>query len=127
MIQPLNPSVLPPPTGNYTHGTLIEGASRTVFVSGQVPWGDEDGAVPTDFAEQCRLTWRNVLAVLAEADMGVANLAKVTTYLASREHRATNSRIRAEILGDHTPALTVIICDIYAEEWLLEIEAIAVG
>jgi len=31
------------------------------------------------------------------------------------------------VLGDHTPALTIIITDIYAEEWLLEIEAIAVG
>jgi hypothetical protein len=29
------------------------------------------------------------------------------------------------VLGEHRPALTVIVCDIYAEEWLLEIEAIA--
>lgn len=127
VIQPLNPSVLPEAAGNYTHGTLVEGASRMVFVSGQVPWGDENGKVPADFAEQCRLTWRNVLAVLAEADMGVANLAKVTTYLASRDHRAANSLIRAEVLGAHTPALTIIITDIYSEDWLLEIEAIAVA
>lgn len=127
VIQPLNPSVLPEAAGNYAHGTLVEGASRMVFVSGQVPWGDEDGKVPEDFAAQCRLTWRNVLAVLAEAGMGVENLAKVTTYLASRSHRAANSLIRAEVLGDHTPALTVIIADIYSEDWLLEIEAIAVA
>ncbi|WP_240617372.1 RidA family protein [Nocardioides speluncae] len=127
MIQPLNPTALPEATGNYTHGTLVEGASRMVFVSGQVPWADADGQVPADFAEQCRLTWRNVLAVLAEAGMGAENLAKVTTYLASRSHRAANSLIRAEVLGDHTPALTIIICDIYSEDWLLEIEAVAVA
>lgn len=127
VIHPLNPPALPDAAGNYTHGTLVEGASRMVFVSGQVPWGDEDGKVPTDFAEQCRLTWRNVLAVLAEADMGVANLAKVTTYLASRDHRAANSLIRAEVLGAHTPALTIIIADIYSDDWLLEIEAVAVA
>jgi 2-iminobutanoate/2-iminopropanoate deaminase len=127
VIQPLNPSVLPPATGNYTHGTLVESTSRMVFVSGQVPWDDADGQVPADFAEQCRQTWRNVLAVLAEADMGVPNLAKVTTYLASRDHRAVNSQIRAEVLGDHTPALTIIIADIYRKDWLLEIEAIAVA
>jgi 2-iminobutanoate/2-iminopropanoate deaminase len=125
-VVPLNPSMLPEATGNYTHGTAVDGARRIVFVSGQVPWADEDGKLPDDFAEQCRLTWRNVLAVLAEAGMGVTNLAKVTTYLSDRRHRAENSRIRQEILGDHTPALTIIITDIYAEEWLLEIEAIAV-
>ena len=117
----LDPPALPAPTGNYTHGTLVTGGSRTVYVSGQVPWAP----VPPDFDSQCRAVWRNVLAVLAEADMGPQNLAKVTTYLADRQHREANARIRHEVLGDHRPALTIIICDIYAEEWLLEIEAIA--
>ena len=125
-IERLDPAALPEASGNYTHGTLVTGARRTVYVSGQVPWGDDDGRVPPEFADQCRLTWRNVLAVLTEAGMGVENLAKVTTYLSDRAYREENSRIRQEMLGDHTPALTIIITDIYAEDWLLEIEAIAV-
>ncbi|TDO54557.1 enamine deaminase RidA (YjgF/YER057c/UK114 family) [Kribbella sp. VKM Ac-2527] len=126
-ISPLNPAILPAATGNYTHGVQVDGGSRMVFVSGQVPWADEHGSIPDDFEEQCRLVWRNVLAVLAEADLGVRNLVKVTTYLSDREYRAANSKIREEVLGDHASALTIIICDIYAEEWLLEIEAVAVG
>jgi 2-iminobutanoate/2-iminopropanoate deaminase len=126
-INPLNPAILPAATGNYTHGVQVDGGSRMVFVSGQVPWGDEHGWIPDDFEEQCRLVWRNVLAVLAEADLGVRNLVNVTTYLSDRQYRAANSKIREEVLGDHAPALTIIICDIYAEEWLLEIEAVAVG
>jgi 2-iminobutanoate/2-iminopropanoate deaminase len=31
------------------------------------------------------------------------------------------------VLGDHSPALTIIITGIYDEAWLLEIEAIAVA
>ncbi|MBB6550498.1 RidA family protein [Nonomuraea rubra] len=124
-ILPLDPATLPDAMGNYTHGTLVADVRRTVFVSGQVPWARQ-GVVPGDFDSQCRLTWRNVFAVLAEAGMGVHNLAKVTTYLSDRRYREANSRIRQEILGDHRPALTIIITDIYAEEWLLEIEAIAV-
>ncbi|WP_203707092.1 RidA family protein [Asanoa iriomotensis] len=124
-IEQLNPPILPERTGAYTHGTLVTGARRTVFVSGQVPWA-EQGVVPTDFGDQCRLTWRNVLAVLAEAGMGVENLAKVTTYLSDRAYREENGRIRHEVLGDHRPAITIIITDIYAPEWLLEIEAVAV-
>jgi enamine deaminase RidA (YjgF/YER057c/UK114 family) len=42
-----------------------------------------------------------VLAVLAEAGLGVRNLVKVTTYLSDRRYRALNSKIREEILGDH--------------------------
>ncbi|MFI6318866.1 RidA family protein [Nonomuraea sp. NPDC050556] len=126
MIQPIDPATLPEATGTYTHGTVVTGASRTVFVSGQVPWARE-GTVPGEFDAQCRLTWRNVLAVLAGADMGVRNLAKVTTYLSDRRYREANGRIRQEILGDHRPALTIVIADIYAEEWLLEIEAVAVA
>ncbi|WBQ05795.1 RidA family protein [Kribbella sp. CA-293567] len=124
-IQPLNPAILPAAAGNYTHGVQVEGAGRLVFVSGQVPWADGHGKIPESFEDQCRMVWRNVLAVLAEAGLEVRNLVKVTTYLSDRQYRALNSKIREEILGEHAPALTIIICDIYAEEWLLEIEAVA--
>ena len=127
VITPLDPAGLPEGNSTYTHGTLVTGATRTVFVSGQVPWADADGKVPETFVEQCRLTWRNVLAVLAEADMDVTNLAKVTCYLSDRRYRQEFIDVRSEFLGDHRPALTIIITDIYAEEWLLEIEAIAVA
>jgi len=126
-IEPLNPAILPAAAGNYTHGVQVDGAQRMVFVSGQVPWGNEHGRVPESFEAQCRMVWRNVLAVLAEAGMGVRNLVKVTTYLSDRQFRTLNSKIREEVLGDHAPALTIIICDIYAENWLLEIEAVAMG
>jgi len=126
-IEPLNPAILPAATGNYTHGVQVDGAQRMVFVSGQVPWGNEHGRVPESFEAQCRMVWRNVLAVLGEASMGVRNLVKVTTYLSDRQYRTLNSKIREEVLGDHAPALTIIICDIYAENWLLEIEATAMA
>ncbi|GAA0573133.1 RidA family protein [Kribbella sandramycini] len=126
-ITQLDPPVLPGSTGQYTHGVLVAGGERTVYVSGQVPWGDEDGRIPPDFESQCRMVWRNVLAVLGEAGMDARNLVKVNTYLSDRQYRAENAKIRAEVLGDHAPALTIVICDIYAEEWLLEIEAIAVA
>lgn len=124
-IVPVNPAGLPDPVGNDTHGTSVTAFQQLVFVSGQVPWADSNGDVPADFDTQCRLVWHNITTVLAEAGLALTDLVKVTTYLASRDHRDANSRIRHEVLGAHAPALTVIICDIYSEEWLLEIEAIA--
>lgn len=124
-ITPLDPTRLPASSGTYTHGTVVAHAGRLVFVSGQVPWGDADGVVPADFLTQCRMTWNNVLEVLHEGGMDVANLVRVTVYLADRRYRDEAGLVIGEVLGDHRPAFTSIITTIYREPWLLEIEAVA--
>lgn len=77
--------------------------------------------------EQARVAWRNVEAQLEAADMSLDNIVKHTTYLSDRKYCDENSEVRREILGHRTPALTVVIADIYDDAWLLEIEAIAVA
>ncbi|MGH3242536.1 MAG: RidA family protein [Spirillospora sp.] len=125
-IEPIDPASLPQSSPAYTHGALVLGAHRTLYISGQPPWTTK-GDVPTDFSAQCRLAWRNIKTVLADAGMTTANLAKVTIYLSDRRYRELNSRIRHEMVGDHRPAVTIIITGIYDEAWLLEIEAVAVA
>jgi len=113
------------PTGHaYAQAHEIAGFSRLLFVSGQVP-EDADGDVPADFAAQCRLAWANIERQLKAAQMSFDNLVKVTIFLSDRAYRETNARIRREILGDRSLALTIIITGIYDERWLLEIEAVA--
>ena len=87
---------------------------------------DSDGSVPDSFEDQARLAWKNIERQLHAANMSMKNIVKHTTYLSSREYRMVNSRVRQEILGDISPALTVIIAEIYDEAWLLEIEAVAI-
>ncbi|MFI7604354.1 RidA family protein [Micromonospora sp. NPDC049366] len=113
-----------PQPWSYAQGALVTGADRVLFISGQVPEAP-DGTVPDDFDSQCRLAWRNVLTVLGEAGMTERHLVKVTIFLSDRSYREANGRIRREVLGDHCPALTIIITGIYDEAWLLEIEAVA--
>lgn len=117
-------TTIDPQPRSYGQGALVANATQLLFISGQVP-EDDDGRVPDDFVGQCRLAWRNVLAVLEAAGMTVQNLAKVTVFLSDRQYREANAQIRHQVLGDHSPALTVIITDIYDEAWLLEIEAVA--
>lgn len=109
---------------SYSHGALVTDPTRLLFVSGQVPETSE-GERPDAFDDQCRLAWHNVLNVLDKAGMTARNLVKVTVFLSDRRFREANARIRHEILGEHSPALTIIITGIYDEAWLLEIEAIA--
>ena len=57
--------------------------------------------------------------------MGLDDLVKVTTFLADRRDAAENRRVRQEVLGGRSPALTVVVAGIFDERWLVEIEAMA--
>ncbi|MEM7778365.1 MAG: RidA family protein [Pseudomonadota bacterium] len=121
---PINAADAPQPVSHYHQAMLIEGASRVLHISGQIPVA-ADGTVPDGFEAQARQVWRNIEAQLRAADMSFDNLVKVTFFLSSREHTLVNRRVREEVLGDRDIALTAIICDIFDEAWLLEIEAVA--
>lgn len=123
---PINADSAPEALGGYTQALAVEGASRLVFISGQIPQTRE-GAVPEGFEAQCRLAWSNVVAAVHEAGLEVSSLVKVTTFLSDRRYAEVNGAIRREVLGEHAPALTVIIAEIFDSEWLLEIEAVAAG
>lgn len=119
-----NAPTTPRPVGGYTQALEVQGATRLLFVSGQIPLR-LSGVLPEGFAAQARQAWTHVLAQLAEAGMEARNLVRVTIYLADRHYAAENRIIRAEFLGEHQPALTVVIADIFDPAWLLEIEAVA--
>jgi 2-iminobutanoate/2-iminopropanoate deaminase len=120
----VNSPTAPNPAGGYSQAMDVVGAERLLFVSGQIPQSVA-GEVPVDFPAQARLAWRNVVAQLAAADMSLGNLVKVTVFLSSRDFSLANREIRQEVLGTHSPALTVIMAGIFDEKWLLEIEAVA--
>jgi 2-iminobutanoate/2-iminopropanoate deaminase len=120
----IDPESVPTAAGGYTQGLRAGGLTELLFISGQIP-ETPDGLVPDDFEVQCRQVWANVLSVLNAAGLATTNLLKVTTYLSDRRYAETNSRVRREMLGEHRPALTVVITGIYDERWLLEIDAIA--
>lgn len=119
-----NAADAPLPVGGYSQAIEVRSVERTLYVSGQVPV-TADGTLPTTFAEQARLAWRNVEAQLNAADMSLDNLVKVTIFLSDRSFAMENRTVRAEVLKDRAPAMTVIIARIFDSAWLLEIEAIA--
>lgn len=123
---PVNSPLAPEPSGGYSQALDVQGATRWLYISGQIPV-DRAGVVPASFAEQADLVWKNILVQLEAAGMGAANLVKVTTFLSSREYADENGAARRRALGSHAPALTVIIAGIYDEAWLLEVEAVAAG
>jgi 2-iminobutanoate/2-iminopropanoate deaminase len=113
------------PTGNaYAQACEVSGHQRLLFVSGQVP-EDAEQKVPADYRDQYRLAFANVERQLHAAGMTFDNLVKVTIFLSDRKYIAESQGLRASILGERSPALTIVIAGIYDEAWLLEIEAVA--
>lgn len=121
---PVDPADGPKAAGGYTQGFAVPAGSGLLFVSGQIPV-DTEGSVPFGFEAQCRQAWRNLVTVLRAADLRIENLVKVTTFLSDRKYADINAEVRRGLLGEHRPALTVIVADIFDGGWLLEIEAVA--
>ena len=108
----------------YSQAIELTGASRIVFVSGQIPV-TLDNKVPDGFEAQARQAWANVVAPLNAADMTLDNLVKVTIFLSDRKYIPDYRRVRQEVLAGRPVGLTTIITGIFDEQWLLEIEGIA--
>jgi 2-iminobutanoate/2-iminopropanoate deaminase len=120
----INAPDAPAAAGTYSQAIEVTAATRTLYVSGQIPVG-VDGAVPEAFVDQARLAWGNVVAQLHAADMTLDNLVKVAIFLSDRRYIPEYRQVRSEVLGDRRPALTCIITGIFDTAWLLEIEAVA--
>ena len=119
-----NPAAVHAPSSGYSMGLEFSQYRRLLFISGQVP-ENSDGSVPEGFEAQCEQAWRNILAVLAAAGLGVEHLVKITTFLTDRSQVVANRAIRRKMLAGNEPASTVMIAETVDGKWLLEIEAIA--
>ena len=115
-----------PPAGQYTQAIEVSGATRTLYVSGQVG-NDLTGATPPDMEAQCRLVWANLTAQLRAAGMSLDNIVKLVTIVPNPADVAASRAIRAEIMGERRPASTLIVAGLADPKWKIEIEAIAVA
>jgi enamine deaminase RidA (YjgF/YER057c/UK114 family) len=76
----INAADAPAPAGQYTQAIEVTGASRTLYLSGQVG-SAADGSIPADAEAQSALAWRNLQAQLRAAGMEIENLVKTTTIV----------------------------------------------
>src|SRR3954466_5154211 len=119
-----NPATVHAPAGGYCMGLELTQHRRLLFISGQAPQRSA-GTAPAGFEAPGEQARRNLIEVLAAAGLGVEHLVKITTFLTDRNQLVANRSIRRAMLGEHQPALTVVIAETVDSQWLLEIEAIA--
>jgi len=111
--------------GTYSDGVAVPADAKLVFVSG-TPGMLPDGSYPDGITAQAEQAWKNVLAILAQAGMGVKDLVKVTHYLVRQEDIKDYVVVRARYLGDARPAsMLLVVPGLVKAEILVEIEACA--
>jgi 2-iminobutanoate/2-iminopropanoate deaminase len=122
----LNPPTLAPPSSRYSHGVVHNLHGTRLVVSGQVGLR-EDGTLAEGLEAQLEQCWDNLIAVLRAADMDVADLVKVTIFVAAPDAIAISRRVRERKLGGHAPASTFLqVAGLARSDFLAEIEAEAV-
>ncbi len=127
MNRPVVPASISPPAAAYAHAVLTEGAGRILHTSGVVPIA-ADGSVPSDLADQAAVVWSNIAAMLADAQMSMADIVSVTTYVVVGEDLAPVMAARDAALGGHLAASTLVTVPALARpEWRMEIAVIAAG
>src|SRR2546423_9247242 len=121
------PDTVAAPFGPYSHAVEVREGSRLLYISGEVGVLP-DGTVPKGIEAQAEACWRNIIAILADAGMAVADLVKITTYLLRPEDVAAAGAARAKHFGDARPgSAAIIVKALVNPSFLIEIEAVAAG
>ena len=127
MLEKLVPTGIMAPFNNaYSHGVVIPPNARVLQTAGQVGVA-ADGTCPEDPSEQSELIWTNLTAILADADMGIEDIVKLTAFIVTDDVYPAYAAVRNRYLGDlKPPASTAIyVPKLIMPEWKIEVEAIA--
>jgi 2-iminobutanoate/2-iminopropanoate deaminase len=109
---------------DWIHAMEVRGAERTLYISGTMGLRP-DFTAPATLAEQLDCVWVNIRTILASAGMTTDNLVRLTSYLRDASYADANAATRLAALGDHRIPATAIVVQTLADDWLIEIEAIA--
>lgn len=123
----INPPTLARPTG-YTHVVEASGA-RTFYIAGQVALDDSGNIVGEgDMGAQARQVFENLHTALRAVGASFKDVVKLTYFIVDMSQMQTVREARDQyIQPEYLPASTAVeVRRLAREEFLLEIEAVAV-
>jgi len=120
-----NVEALGKPLGQYSHLARVKGANETLYIAGMLAPGD-------DFDAQCSGVFAQIETALKSAGAGWGNVVQFTTYLVHSQDipRFMAWRVRefpkrfAD--GKYPPNTLLVIDRLVGEQFLLEVQTIAV-
>jgi 2-iminobutanoate/2-iminopropanoate deaminase len=125
MARPLAPAAVRPPFGRYSHGVEVPPGARLVVTSGQLGIRP-DGSIPDDVAGQAEICFAAIAAILAEADMTMADVIRINAFVTRREDFPAYMAVRDRWVSDPPPASTLVIVGGFTRpEFKVEVEVTA--
>lgn len=123
MKQPIHSERAPKALGPYSQA-ILDG--DTLFLSGQIGIDPDTGSMVGGGVEaQTHRVIKNLTAVLAAAEMSLANVVKTTIFLASMEDFPNVNEVYGEYFSNDPPARATVQVAKLPLGALVEIEAIA--
>ena len=120
-----SPAGIRPPFGRYHHVVEVDGASRLLFMSGQLGIRP-DGSIPEDAAAQAEQVFANIDACLQAAGFARRQVVRLSVFLTEADYRVDYMRIRDAWVADPPPASTLVIVKALAlPAFKVEVEAVA--
>ena len=120
-----NVEALGKPLGQYSHLTRVRNAAETLYIAGMLAPGD-------DFDAQCSGVFRQIETALKSAGAGWGNVVQFTTYLVHSQDipkfMAWRLREFPKLFpgGKYPPNTLLIIDRLVGEQYLVEVQTIAV-
>jgi len=127
MNQVIQPKSLSDPRPRYSQGILADGG-RLLFIAGQTA-SDRDGNIvgKGDIEAQVAQVFERIKAVVEEAGGTMDDIVKTTIYVKDIQSQAAIHRVRSRYFKKDPPASTlIVISGLAKEEYLIEIESMAV-
>ncbi|MBK7644658.1 MAG: RidA family protein [Planctomycetes bacterium] len=115
----------------YANAIALSGASKLVFVAGQVAWDAQEKLVGRgDFGAQFEQALRNVVTVLRASGAEPAHIVRLTVYVTDKQMYVAHAKkigvLWKELVGKHYPAMSLVeVADLLEEGALVELEATA--
>ncbi|NHM32916.1 RidA family protein [Neobacillus terrae] len=124
----INPEGMPPTFG-YTHVVEVKNA-RSIYISGQLALDNEGQIVGKgDLATQTKQVFENINKALEAAGACFKDVVKLTFFLTDISNMKVVREIRDQYVNTANPPASsaVEVRKLISEDFLIEIEAIAVG
>ena len=123
-MEKISTSLAPAAIGPYSQGIKCNGM---LYASGQIPLDPATGQlVPGGITEQAHQAFRNVKNLVEAAGTTMANVVKVTVFMADMADFATVNDIYAQYFSDPYPARSAVAVKSLPKGALLEVEVVAV-